>query len=233
MAGSNGNSTYDDVIGTVTPSGTVTNPKDVGSTTSSIKPDTTTTTEDPTSSDTPWPDWPDWGGDGDLTPDTPDTGGGSSGGGGSSTGGGGSSTNKLSQTWTMSSTKSITYSNNGTFDLNTLITSGTPVGTKTWTITSGGSYASVSGNTLTIKGVGSVGVKLTASGSSSYYSKDASCTITINHASASQSWTLSSKSITYSNNGTFDLNTIVSSTNSSGLPIGTKTWTITSGSSYA
>ena len=66
MAGSNGNSTYDDVIGTVTPSGTVTNPKDVGSTTSSIKPDTTTTTEDPTSSDTPWPDWPDWGGDGDL-----------------------------------------------------------------------------------------------------------------------------------------------------------------------
>ena len=144
-----------------------------------------------------------------------------------------SNPSKSSQTWTMSSTKSITYSNNGTFDLDTLITSGTPVGTKTWTITSGDSYASVSGNTLTIKGVGSVGVKLTASGSSSYYSKDASCTITINPASASQGWSLASTYVTYSNNGTFDLNTLVSSVNASGLPIGTKTWSITSGDSYA
>ena len=219
MAGSNGNNIYDDVIGTVTPSGTVTNPKDVGSTASSIKPDTTTTTEDPTSSDTPWPDWPDWGGDGDLTPDTPDTGGGSS-------GGGGSATNKLSQTWTLSSTKSITYSNNGTFDLNTLITSGTPVGTKTWTITSGGSYASVSSNTLTINSVGTVVVKLTASGSSSYYSKDASCTITINHASASQSWTLSAKSVT--NGVQIDMDDAIS-----GTVRGNKTWSVTNGTGTA
>ena len=138
-----------------------------------------------------------------------------------------SNPSKSSQTWTMSSTKSITYSNNGTFDLDTLITSGTPVGTKTWIITSGDSYASVSGNTLTIKGVGSVGVKLTASGSSSYYSKDASCTITIYPATAAQSWTLSNKAITFGDNA-LDMDNAVT-----GNTIGNKTWSVTNGTGSA
>ena len=84
--------------------------------------------------------------------------------------------NKLSQTVKASASSSTIYTNTSPKTSTISVTQG--YGTPTYTITSGNSYATISGNVVTAKATGTVTVTVTCAGNGTY--KEASTTVTIN-----------------------------------------------------